>query len=305
MNVKIFVTWSGAKSRGIGDLLQKYLPFMVPGVDVFMSMHDIGSGERWTEKLAEELKNRDFGLLCLTRGNLTNPWVLFEAGALTKQARGRACALLVGDLSPAGITGPLSQFQHRRFIKTDFRLLVRDLNRLAEQPFSDAQQDSVFQKWWPDIEKEYKDILSRDEREEDKGPRRDRDEIIEEILVKVRSLERAAEVRYRTPTLFEDASRAITVYLGTGDPPLYVFYDQGFLVQELLDMIYTQLEGRVRPYTFGEEWALVDVASGRRLIELEASRTAGDRNMDKRVFSDVGLRPGSALSVLYLPLGSS
>ena len=68
--MKVFVSWSGPASRDFAVALRKYLPCMVPGLQVFMSQHDIESGTQWPLRLVEELSEVNFGLICLTPDNL-------------------------------------------------------------------------------------------------------------------------------------------------------------------------------------------------------------------------------------------
>jgi hypothetical protein len=99
---------------------------MLQGLEVSLSKHDIESGSRWGTDVAKKLEDTSFGILCLSSSNLNAPWLLFEAGALTKQFDGKACGLLLGGLTPANITGPLAQFQHRLMEKPDFLQLLKD-----------------------------------------------------------------------------------------------------------------------------------------------------------------------------------
>jgi hypothetical protein len=65
-------------------------------------------GARSLEEIAAALETQ-FGVICLTRDNLHEPWVLFEAGALSKTRGARVWTLLL-DLAPADVEPPLSQF---------------------------------------------------------------------------------------------------------------------------------------------------------------------------------------------------
>ena len=101
--MKVFISWSGDLSQRVGLLLRDILPMILNGVEVFMSKHDMGSGTRWNEELSSELGQSDFGILVLTPRNLTSPWLLFEAGAISKHAEARAVGLLVGGLAPTDV----------------------------------------------------------------------------------------------------------------------------------------------------------------------------------------------------------
>lgn len=187
--MKVFLSWSGPLSQRVAEILRKYLPVMIQGLRPFLSKHDVESGSRWSYRLARELEESSFGILCLTSANLDSPWLLFEAGALTKQAEGQACGLLIGSLKPTDIRGPLSQFQHRTFSKDEFSSLVQDVNSKLEKPLEEQQLNLILDKWWPDIDGEYQSALKTVPSENQRQPRHQLD-ILEELLERVRIIEK-------------------------------------------------------------------------------------------------------------------
>jgi len=132
--MKIFVSWSGGLSKEVGSILKKYLPVILDDIDVFMSAHDIGSGIRWSQKLSFELEQSNYGIVCFSRGNINAPWLLFEAGAISKLGDSAVCGLLLSSLKQTDISGPLSQFQNRRFTKGNFYQLLSDINNKLKTP---------------------------------------------------------------------------------------------------------------------------------------------------------------------------
>ena len=189
--MKVFISWSGGVSRGVASVFREYLPLVIQGLSPFMSKHDIESGGRWSAELSSELAETNFGILCLTRENLTSPWLLYEAGALTKLVEGRACGILFQTLTPADITGPLAQFQHRIFCANEIRSLFFDLNSHLAQPLQEAQLNSTFAKFWPDIEARCNDVVAEIEKTSTKEPiRRDQYDVLVDVLVTVRDIER-------------------------------------------------------------------------------------------------------------------
>ena len=59
--MKIFISWSGSPSREVAEIMRKYLPYMIPGLNAFMSQHDIESGTRWILELADNLERQILG----------------------------------------------------------------------------------------------------------------------------------------------------------------------------------------------------------------------------------------------------
>lgn len=158
-----------------------------------MSKHDLESGTRWGQQLADQLETSNFGILCLTPSNLNNPWILFEAGSLTKIANSRACGLLFGGVSPADIAGPLSQFQHRIFDQEGVFTLLEDLNRVCESPLEQSQLKLLYDKFWPDLQQECAEVFRRPATDDSELPKRDTSEVLNELVTAVRDLERRIE----------------------------------------------------------------------------------------------------------------
>lgn len=82
--MKVFISWSGARSKAVASKLREWLPDVIQNIEPWMSRHDIKAGERWDKELSGELNDSKFGIICLTSDNYDAPWILFEAGALSK-----------------------------------------------------------------------------------------------------------------------------------------------------------------------------------------------------------------------------
>ena len=68
-----------------------------------VSSEDIDKGARWSTDIAKELEDCSFGILCVTKENLEAPWLLFEAGALSKMMQKGAVCPFLFDLKMAEI----------------------------------------------------------------------------------------------------------------------------------------------------------------------------------------------------------
>jgi len=103
--------------------------------------------------MALQFEEAGFGIICLTPENLNAPWVLFEAGALSKSLDGsRVCPYLFG-FEPTELTGPLVQFQAVQADRADTMRLLGAMNRaLGEGRLADVTLEKVFEKWWPDLD---------------------------------------------------------------------------------------------------------------------------------------------------------
>src|SRR5215472_15527376 len=92
---------------------------------------------------------------CLPPENLEKPWILFEAGALSKALgdKTRVCPYLFGDLWPENVKPPLGMFQATKAVKDDTRKLLATVNRVLGGPLGEDKLDTVFGRMWPELEK--------------------------------------------------------------------------------------------------------------------------------------------------------
>jgi len=162
--LKVFISWSGDISKKVSQALCEWLPMIFEKITFWMSSRDIKAGKRWAIDLAHNLDKTDFGILCLTTRNISAPWVLFEAGALSKSVEsGRVIPYLIG-MSPNELPEPLSQFQSVAASKEGTYDLVK---AIAEaDPLSvrqDRTLDSLFCYLWPLLEKKLNEIISETE----------------------------------------------------------------------------------------------------------------------------------------------
>lgn len=311
--MKVFISWSGAASRAVAELLRTYLPCMLQGVHPFLSSHDLASGIRWNAQLTKELDEATFGIICLTPDNLHNDWILFEAGALTKHVDGRACCLLFQKLAPADVSGPLAQFQNRMFGRSEFAKLLTDINALSTTPLSESSLQMVFEKWWPDIES---NVHTAHDRVPQAGAstKREPSDIFEEILLGVRHIQSqltrssvhpgasAAATATEPPAELEN-ERYFTVSLArfrTGGPDVLVRLDPQTTFQRFLNQMYSYLGPYVPPFTYGLTWVLRDIETGEVVshARMRADHAAQTTITDHRRLTDIGIRPGSNLEAI-------
>lgn len=106
---KVFLSWSGDASRAVAEALYTWLPVMLQRVKPFISSEDLRKGGRWNAELAVELEQTNFGIICLTPSNLNAPWILFEAGALSKVVEESQVAPLLVGVQPSDLPKPLTQ----------------------------------------------------------------------------------------------------------------------------------------------------------------------------------------------------
>lgn len=184
--MKVFISWSGERSKAIAEALHNWLPLVLHYVTPWLSQADIEAGQRWAEQVAKELEGCNFGILCVTKENVASPWVLFEAGALAKSMQESRVIPLLLDLEFRDITGPLAQFQAKKFDKVGFSEAVFSLNQNSQHPVPDDRVRQLFDALWPDLESKINNIpkISNTTKLSRSQP-----EILEELVSSVRTLE--------------------------------------------------------------------------------------------------------------------
>ena len=187
--MKVFISWSGERSRAIADVTRRWLPSVLQAVRPYFSPDDVAKGSRWSSEIAKELDSSRVGLLVITPENQEAPWLLFEAGALAKNLdRSKVCPLLFGGMEPTDVKGPLVQFQAAQFSKEEIKRVVKMINgELAEAALSPDVLEGVLEMWWPKLNEQVTQVLEGDTESEGEARRSER-EILEEVLGLTRGL---------------------------------------------------------------------------------------------------------------------
>ena len=139
--VNIFISWSGERSRAIAQSLREWLPYVLPNAKPWMSAADIDRGSRWSSEISQELDRANVGIICLTPDNLEAPWVLFEAGALSKALKHTLVCTYLFNVRPS-IPNPVP-------LNTDQRLLSNAMVRYWTQFARNGNPNSADTPFWP------------------------------------------------------------------------------------------------------------------------------------------------------------
>lgn len=155
--MKIFLSWSGDRSRAAANTFADWLPDVLQSVTAFASDKDIESGTSWDARIRKELHESNYGIVFVTRDNMNKPWLNFEAGALSKKVRKSRCVPLIVDdeLDPVMINGPLGQLQARRFNKDQVLQLVQEINLACLVPLRADRVERCFENAWHNLETKY------------------------------------------------------------------------------------------------------------------------------------------------------
>lgn len=186
--MKVFISWSGELSKNIAEVIKKWLPCIIQSVEVFFSPDDIEKGENWDTKVSTELLECKYSIICLTKENVSAPWIHFESGALAKALDSRVATLMI-NVTPTDIKGPLSRYQATKLDKDDFFQLIKNINEQLETQLNIEVLKTLFNTLWDKINNDFKNLL---EKYQDISPKKKKgiknDEALDEILLLLRKL---------------------------------------------------------------------------------------------------------------------
>jgi hypothetical protein len=125
----------------------------------------------------------------LTPENTDSTWLHFEAGAIAKSFSEAKVAPILFHLKPSEIEQPLALFQATLFEKVEMLRLLKSMNSAAgEAAREDKQLETVFDRFWPDLERTIEPRLSalRQTPAPKQREKSEIDRILQELLVLAR-----------------------------------------------------------------------------------------------------------------------
>ncbi len=188
--MKVFLSWSGPRSHAVAELFNSWLPTFIQTLKPWISS-EAGKGALWLNEINSELKGAAAGIIFVTNANRTEPWLLFETGALAKGlTKTRVCPFLI-DLKTEDLSEPLTLFQATSFTADEVYKLLKSLNSYQppDTQVPDASLRKTFDKFWPDFEGEIKKAVAENGRMT-VPPKKTVEDLLPEILNAIRSLER-------------------------------------------------------------------------------------------------------------------
>jgi hypothetical protein len=259
--MKIFLSWSGDRSKGVAIALREWLPLILYYAKPWLSHRDIVAGERWAIEIGKELEDTNFGIVVLTSDNLDAPWILFEAGALSKAFAASAVMPYLVDVDFKDVSGPLAQFQSKKCDRDSTLELVIAINAKSPEPTDQGRLAELFDALWPKLQGKLAQLPPA--RPEDAKPRSDA-QVLEDVVASIRSLETRFEQMERrivrlvrpTPTL------ELTIeghFPALGDAPVISFAPSADVIAEVANIAGLAVE------EYGKEWHLYDPARKRNL----------------------------------------
>ncbi|HEX8501391.1 MAG TPA: toll/interleukin-1 receptor domain-containing protein [Pyrinomonadaceae bacterium] len=156
--MKIFISWSGPRSKAVAQALRDWLPEIFDAVKPWMSEQDIRAGSLWYDELRRELGDARFCIVCLDNHSLSAPWVLFEAGFAARGLTEAVCPYLIDGPLDINAT-PLSVYQSRPATEEGTLGLLRAINRLGgEELLTEERLKKKFDREWPSLDRRLKTL---------------------------------------------------------------------------------------------------------------------------------------------------
>lgn len=166
--MKVFISWSGEKSKDFAIQLRGWLPYVLQDLRPWVSDMDIDSGTLSMSAIHDQLSDTKYGIIVTTAENQARSWINYEAGALWKSVKDdtRVVPILI-DLELTDLTSPLKNFQLRQLKKpqgrkAEFKKLIVSLNQARPYPLSDHVLDESFETHWGKMETIFERIETND-----------------------------------------------------------------------------------------------------------------------------------------------
>ncbi|MDX6255322.1 MAG: hypothetical protein QOJ11_1656 [Frankiales bacterium] len=202
--MKVFISWSGEKSKAVAAALHDWLPRVIDALEPWMSDIDIESGSVPMSVIADSLQDSRFGIIVVTPENFNKPWINFEAGAISKhvgELKSRVAPVLIGYEKKTDLPGPLSNYQVTLPNKDDFKKLLTSLNRQVgaggEKPKNEDLLSDALDQYWSRLEEQLTEIQTADPTVAEE---REEPDLLVEVLGIVRGLQaEMVDIRRRLP----------------------------------------------------------------------------------------------------------
>ena len=155
--MNIFMSWSGARSKKMGEFLSNWIPKIFPSSSIFFSP-DIPTGEEGFNTINNELGQSDIGIFLFTRENIDSIWMGYEAGAIKHNHNsGKVLAIFLDEGLNEVNLGPFHYLQHANWDGAEFVKVIRTINDLLESKrLNPDRLTSVLDEHLPD----YLDVLN-------------------------------------------------------------------------------------------------------------------------------------------------
>jgi hypothetical protein len=169
--MKIFLSWSGHKSKMVARALKSGLEKLSNKCAPWLS-DDLTPGTQWAKELSRHIKQADVAVICLTRRNVSAPWISFEAGVChSSPIEDHLVVPYLLDLDAESLQFPIGLFQavaaDYRGTKALFWSISKKMD-IQQKAFETRFEEEL----WPELESRLRTIQNigkEGERVEEEG----------------------------------------------------------------------------------------------------------------------------------------
>jgi hypothetical protein len=156
--LKIFISWSGKKSKKAAKALQNWLPKVIQAAEPWMS-DDIPAGKDPLKEINSALEQARYGVVCLTAGNMTSGFIIHETIELRKNVIDVCPYIIDLDIQRRYLLSPFNQLQAKMADLEGTEQLVLDINKALGSPVIkvDTLRNAVRSNW-KELEEEFERI---------------------------------------------------------------------------------------------------------------------------------------------------
>ncbi len=190
-SMKIFISWSGNRSRVFAQEFAIWIRCVIQAARPWISTDDIPGGSNWFNLISTQLSATSTGIICLTKENFRNEWIMFESGALFKGLPSSRLYTILIDLDVGDIVNsPLTQINHTKTTQTQIKKLVHDLNReMGELALDTPTLDTVFEMYWQKFEELLaKAMAEKSDEKQEKANEVSAKDMLAEVLSSIKKL---------------------------------------------------------------------------------------------------------------------
>ena len=155
--MRIFIGWSGERSRLVASALRDWVKKLIQSVEPWMPEDDL-SGKR--VDAAPAIREARAAVLCLTGENAQAADLHFEAGLLASSIpTAFTCPFLLG-VRASEVSRPLARFPARQADREGTLSLIQAINSHPElpSPLAASHLQESFGLWWPKLEGQLRQI---------------------------------------------------------------------------------------------------------------------------------------------------
>lgn len=151
----IFLSWQGPRSKAAALAMYDWLPLVLQSASPWISKHDIGLGKISLPEIQIALASIEVGVFFVTVDNATAPWMLYEAGAISKKVMVDAlvCPYLLDGQDPGSVPKPIGMYQSTPSDEDGTLVLVKTIHNAIKGGLTEGQVEKVFKMWWPELKK--------------------------------------------------------------------------------------------------------------------------------------------------------